>query len=165
MFLGYPYGIKGYKVLDLESNSIFISRDVIFYEHIFPYVASVQPSASYLGDFVFPHYVPNSSVSDVVSIPSQSSSSTPLVTTSTDSFLATPTHSSTKSLDVPLGVTVSIDLLASPIPLISSPSTLDPPVLRRLVRSHHPPTYLSNYSCKSVSTKPALVCCMMFQKI
>ena len=30
VFLGYPFGIKGYKVLDLESNSIYISRYVNF---------------------------------------------------------------------------------------------------------------------------------------
>ena len=48
VFLGYPYGIKGYKVLDLESNSVYISIDVIFY------VTSSQPSTSYLDDFVFP---------------------------------------------------------------------------------------------------------------
>ena len=55
VFLGYPYGIKGYKVLHLESNSVYISRDVIFYEHIFTYVTSSQTSTSYLDDFVFPH--------------------------------------------------------------------------------------------------------------
>ena len=55
VFLGYPYDIKGYKVLHLESNSVYISRDVIFHEHIFPYVTSSQPSTSYFGDFVFPH--------------------------------------------------------------------------------------------------------------
>ena len=55
MFLGYPQGIKGYKVLDLTSNSIHISRNIIFYEHIFPYALSSQPSTSYLDDFIFPH--------------------------------------------------------------------------------------------------------------
>ena len=59
VFLSYPYGIKGYKVLNLESNSVYISRDVIFYEHIFPYVTSSQPSTSYLDDFVFPHCTSN----------------------------------------------------------------------------------------------------------
>lgn len=59
VFLGYPYVIKGYKVLNLESNTIYISRDIVFYEHIFPYAASVQPSNSYLDDFVFPHCVLN----------------------------------------------------------------------------------------------------------
>ena len=30
VFLGYPLGYKGYKVLDLSTNVVFISRDVIF---------------------------------------------------------------------------------------------------------------------------------------
>ena len=34
--MGYPFGKKGWKVYDLESHEIFISRDVIFYEDIFP---------------------------------------------------------------------------------------------------------------------------------
>ena len=57
VFLAYPHGIKGYKVLDLESNSIHISRDVIFYKHIFPFNTFDHPSNSYLDSFVFPHCV------------------------------------------------------------------------------------------------------------
>lgn len=30
VFLGYPVGYKGFKVLDLESRSISVSRNVIF---------------------------------------------------------------------------------------------------------------------------------------
>lgn len=37
VFLGYPFGVKGYKLLDLNINSIFISRDVTFHEHVFPF--------------------------------------------------------------------------------------------------------------------------------
>lgn len=37
IFLGYPFGIKGYKLLELETNQIIVSRNVIFYEDIFPY--------------------------------------------------------------------------------------------------------------------------------
>ena len=40
VFLGYPFGIKGYKVLDLSTNTIFISRDVVFHENIFPFINS-----------------------------------------------------------------------------------------------------------------------------
>ena len=36
--------------------------------------------------------------------------------------------------------------------LISSSSSL--PALRRSTRTHHPPSYLADYSCKAVSTKP-----------
>uniref|UniRef100_A0A803Q579 peroxidase n=1 Tax=Cannabis sativa TaxID=3483 RepID=A0A803Q579_CANSA len=40
IFLGYPPGVKGYKLLDLNKNITFISRDVYFYEHIFPFVST-----------------------------------------------------------------------------------------------------------------------------
>lgn len=36
IFVGYPFGQKGYKVLDLETRIISISRDVKFIEHVFP---------------------------------------------------------------------------------------------------------------------------------
>ena len=39
MFLGYPFNIKGYKLFDLQSHSIFISRDVIFHEKVFPFAS------------------------------------------------------------------------------------------------------------------------------
>lgn len=41
VFLGYLFNIKGYKLYDLQSHSIFISRDVIIHETTFPY--SIQP--------------------------------------------------------------------------------------------------------------------------
>ena len=36
-FWGCPFGIKGWKVIDLETQEIFISRDVVYYENIFPF--------------------------------------------------------------------------------------------------------------------------------
>lgn len=36
VFLGYPAGYKGYKLLDLETNAISISRHVFFFEMLFP---------------------------------------------------------------------------------------------------------------------------------
>ena len=38
MFIGYPFGKKGWELYDLESKEIFVSRDVIFYEDIFPFI-------------------------------------------------------------------------------------------------------------------------------
>ena len=37
VFFGYPSGYKAYKLLDLSTNTIFISRDVIFHESMFPF--------------------------------------------------------------------------------------------------------------------------------
>ena len=38
VFLGYPYGHKGYKLLNLETKKQFISRHVVFHETSFPFV-------------------------------------------------------------------------------------------------------------------------------
>lgn len=35
VFVGYPFNTKGYKVLDLTTRRLHISRDVMFHEHIF----------------------------------------------------------------------------------------------------------------------------------
>lgn len=37
VFLGYPMGKKGWVVCDLETEHIFVSRDVAFHEDIFPF--------------------------------------------------------------------------------------------------------------------------------
>ena len=37
VFLGYPNHQKGYKFYNLLNHTTFVSRDAIFYEHIFPY--------------------------------------------------------------------------------------------------------------------------------
>lgn len=36
VFLGYPPGMKGYKLYDIENKEIFLSKDVVFHEDIFP---------------------------------------------------------------------------------------------------------------------------------
>jgi hypothetical protein len=46
IFLGYPYGVKGYRLYDTSLNTFFISRDVIFHEDIFPYSSSTFSSKS-----------------------------------------------------------------------------------------------------------------------
>jgi len=37
VFIGFKKGIKGYILLNIQSREIFVSRDVVFYEHVFPY--------------------------------------------------------------------------------------------------------------------------------
>ena len=44
VFLGYPPGIKAYKLYDLQTKHIFYSRDVVFYETIFPCKSLSCPS-------------------------------------------------------------------------------------------------------------------------
>ncbi|XP_074302539.1 uncharacterized protein LOC141634162 [Silene latifolia] len=37
VFIGYPYGQKAYKLYDLDNHKVFVSRDVLFHENIFPF--------------------------------------------------------------------------------------------------------------------------------
>uniref|UniRef100_A0A803MDR9 Retrotransposon Copia-like N-terminal domain-containing protein n=1 Tax=Chenopodium quinoa TaxID=63459 RepID=A0A803MDR9_CHEQI len=46
VFLGYPQDTKGYKVMNLLNMQCFVSRDVKFYEHIFPF-NKVNSTGSY----------------------------------------------------------------------------------------------------------------------
>lgn len=44
VFVGYPFGQKGWKLYDIETEEIFVSRDVIFFETIFPFRNSQSDS-------------------------------------------------------------------------------------------------------------------------
>ena len=41
MFIGYPYDKKGWKLFDLETKEIFVSRDVEFVETKYPFSIDV----------------------------------------------------------------------------------------------------------------------------
>ena len=50
VFIGYPYGVKGYKLLDINTREVFVSRDVVFHENIFPYAVHGSKSHSHCDD-------------------------------------------------------------------------------------------------------------------
>ena len=60
IFLGYPLGYKGFKVLDLESRSVSISRNVVFHETDYPFKTSdlVSDAADMFPNTVLPMPVP-----------------------------------------------------------------------------------------------------------
>lgn len=50
VFIDYPFGKKDYKLYDLQNKVFFVSRDVIFHEHVFAFVqsGSTSPTMSHL---------------------------------------------------------------------------------------------------------------------
>ena len=40
VFLRYPFNVKGYKLLDIDSHTTFLSRDVVFHESSFPFASN-----------------------------------------------------------------------------------------------------------------------------
>ena len=48
--MGYPFGKKGWKLLDLETRELFVSRDVRFYEEEFPWGALSNEPQTFGGE-------------------------------------------------------------------------------------------------------------------
>lgn len=155
LFISYPFGIKGFKLYDLHTHDIFLSRDV-FYEHIFPF--------SY--------------------VPSSSSPHTPLFSTSPlplDDYPTSPSSHfpdlSTTSPDVPTAdlivVSPVVPTIVSPIvPIATSPSNCPTPVnfsyfslvsstpptvisspIRRSTCVRTQSSYLQDYHCGLISSQ------------
>lgn len=53
-FLGYEIGFKGYKVLDLEYNTISITKNIVFHENLFPFLNTDVPNTCpFFDDFFY----------------------------------------------------------------------------------------------------------------
>ena len=115
LFLGYPAGYKGYKLLDLESNQVYISRNVIFHEEVFPMAKDPQNEDA-LKFFTPIDYVPQgNSIPSQIFPPSQISDLSPQI--SNKRVRTSPAHLkdfhcySTTS-DYPISSSLSYSLLS-----------------------------------------------------
>ncbi|CAL9029208.1 unnamed protein product [Prunus brigantina] len=149
IFLGYPYGQKGYRVFDLSQQKVLVSRDVCFFENVFPFLISHQSAAS-----PHHHHLPNLSSSHLDSFLHFDMDS--LSQAHMPSLIAGPLPP-TGPLDPTLPIPPTADLtdlpssspdtdltsLPSPSP---SPSHTSPTVApRRSGRSTRPPAYLRDF--------------------
>lgn len=65
IFLGYPFGKKGWRVFDLETKKISVSRDVIFLEDQFPFATpSTLSSSSILSPLLWSTFGPSDIYAD-----------------------------------------------------------------------------------------------------
>jgi hypothetical protein len=146
IFIGYPFGIKGYKVFDLHSKSILVSRDVIFHEDIFLYKTTTYPpvsnDSSFIHNSVLPFSISDSTCDPLIHSPIVSDyACDPLI------------HS-------PVVTTSSSDNHTSSVPVSVNPSNLvyvsdiDVPVIptRKSSRVRQQPTYLHEYHCQLVDS-------------
>lgn len=63
VFLGYPVGVKGYQLYDISKRQLFVSRDVVFFEDVFPFHTISDDSYSSV-DMIFPDHVLSCPISD-----------------------------------------------------------------------------------------------------
>ncbi|KAG7556653.1 Retrotransposon Copia-like N-terminal [Arabidopsis suecica] len=90
IFLGYPSGFKGYKLLDIETYSVSVSRHVIFHEEIFPFASSNITDAV---KTFFPHFSLPAPNHDEHLPPVQSSSDAPHNHDESSSLVSIPSES------------------------------------------------------------------------
>lgn len=90
VFIGYPLDHKGYKLLNLDTKQIFISRHVVFHETIFPYHAGTDSTTS-CDPFFIQNWIHDDVESDlpypgpVISSPVSHTETSPPVSLSKDS--------------------------------------------------------------------------------
>ena len=148
VFLGYPYNIKGYKLLDLKSRCIFISRDVIFHEFTFPFLS--KPSSPLVSSQ--PHPTTNHFLFEPCSFlgsghpvlpTSVLASDDPSVPVSVEPAIVSPIESIFEPIVEPAIVVAAMSN--------AEPVVLAPPI-RKSTRPSSKPTYLQAYHCNQVST-------------
>ncbi|XP_019224860.1 PREDICTED: uncharacterized protein LOC109206491 [Nicotiana attenuata] len=138
--------VRSDNALKLGSSS---SSDVIFHEHIFPFLKHSPSPSPVLPSLLIPgHFSDDSSSSIPTSIPGPSS---PLVLLehishdSTSSLSPSVTIPSPSPFTPDLSSDASPSSLSSPVPASSAPSS-DPPPLRRSSRPHTVPAYLQDFA-------------------
>ncbi len=105
VFLGYPYGYKGYKLYNLQTHQTFILRDIAFHEHIFPF-KHVSHSYSFLSTTFSNTPIP-------LPILDEGTSSPDLVLPSPHNPQEAPTSDLPISNDQPIEPEPTIDILPS----------------------------------------------------
>ena len=132
VFLGFPFNVKGFKVFDLDSHTVFVSRDVTFRENVFPFVSNSNNSAQQ------PCSIPVSCV--------------PVVNPLFDPFIQ-PKSTFVVPHDSITHIHHSIDDdLLNEVPIKPPDPVVDPIPLRESSRAIKQPSYLQAYHCNQVSS-------------
>ncbi|XP_072090611.1 uncharacterized protein [Arachis hypogaea] len=146
IYLGIQSGTKGFLLMDVHNKQLFASRNVIFDEHIFPYVNSQNTASSSHSSHILPIHPQNTASSndstyfhslDNFITPDITSSIPPPPHTHHDTFHSSQNHD---------------NAITSDIPPPTQSTTGESAILRRSTMERHRLSYLEDYHCMSTST-------------
>lgn len=171
-FLGYKTGMKGYVGYDLHSREILVSRNAVFYEHIFPCTSQHNKATGATWQYMTPNSETQPSIPNPVptaDMPvtqptnadmSVAQTTDTEVTESTEcpaSTSETTEHEPSVPANIPMHGTNS-ETLADTVPesttenVILEPETNNEPAPRRSTRSRKAPSYPQGYHCSHLKT-------------
>lgn len=150
VFIGYPMGMKAYKLYDLQSGQIFTSRDVVFHENIFPFHSTDCPDS--IAD-PFPDLVlPTVNIDNLDHITSHSPNPQPIsppISDSLPSYTLVPMRRSTRLIKPPSYLReYHCNLLSH----ISTHTTLSPYPLSQVISYQQLSPYHRNFVLNVSST-------------
>lgn len=162
IFVGYPIGQKAYRLHDLDTQKIFVSGGVVFYETIFSFKSDKALHDSHTNRASIPLPISDVDISLLPSTTTHSEStqeSLPVNTLNSPSssrpIPISNTHPQSPpntSHISPMPSTTNQPLIPDPIDQhISIVPAPPPPPPRRSQRIHRPPTRLADYKCNMAS--------------
>lgn len=142
VFIGYPYNQKGYKLLNMVTKQIFISRDVKFFEDKFPLLPLVQ----------------NSSNSDDSSYIPQSISDDHSISQSSQNPVSSNTHvSESNSQQIPFSTTMPEQPLRRSSRIVHPPSKFQDFICRDIVTNDFSCSHtITNLCINNLSSQPCV---------
>lgn len=152
VFVDYPFGTKGYKVLSLATRNIHVSRGVVFYESVFPFSLGSKNVSLYnvLKSGSFPTYIesssPHSNVQTPTSITSPEVHQSPESSPANDNTMHTSDISSFHHSPIPA---TSHETTSHHSP---TPTQSETHILRKSNITHKTPAYLKDYICNLPNT-------------
>lgn len=149
IFVGYPSGVKGYKLFDITKGTFFVSRDVLFFEELFHFHSISQEAATITHDFLDQFVMPCSLFETPTTV-------MPHNHTASNGIL--PSHNTNSNDTINVGCSNNVDSNSDIVEIMPTNSSRDiitqPIVLRRSSRQHYPPSYLKDFHGNLISNKP-----------
>ncbi|EOX93232.1 Uncharacterized protein TCM_002073 [Theobroma cacao] len=146
IFLGYPYGIKGYRVYDLCAQKTLISRNVVFHEDIFPFHSSQHDTSHPAFDQKLGVHADYFDYFDSNSSHYPHPVQEPIETHLSETISEIPETSTSNVDELPINSLPDSELAASNINSLEPDTTSDTTQpIRKSARLKHTPKYLEAY--------------------